>query len=341
MLRIKNIIVLVFVFFTIKSYSQNKQVLYGFAELPQTLLLNPGAETNFKFHIGVPLLSGISNEYGSKGFVVRDIFNADNRPINDKVSELLNKLDTRDYITLNSQIEVLSGGFRYDDITYFSFGFYEEIDGIAYFPKDPLTLMTEGNAAYLNRSFNISQILYRIDAFGVLHFGASRKINKNLTIGGRFKIYSSAFNLQSSNNSGTFRSEEGSDNIYRHYLDNVDINFQTSGLLSNGELVKDAGTFLGNTFFGANLGLGLDFGFTYHYSPQLEFTGSIIDFGFIYHKKNIKSLKTNGSYVFEGIEFEYDAENPINYWEELEKDFKEELPDNSDEDLIHLRYQQK
>ena len=41
-----------------KVTAQNKQVLYNFAELPQSLLLNPAAETNYKFHIGVPLLSG-------------------------------------------------------------------------------------------------------------------------------------------------------------------------------------------------------------------------------------------------------------------------------------------
>ncbi|MEE9408757.1 MAG: DUF5723 family protein [Polaribacter sp.] len=332
MLNIKKISILLFVFIGIKNYSQNKQVLYGFAELPQTLMLNPGAETNYKFHAGIPLLSGFSGEFGSTGFVIRDVFDADNRPINDKISEVLNKLDIRDHLEINSQIEVLSGGYRYDDNTYFSFGFYEEIDGIAYFPKDPLTLITEGNAAYLNKSFDLSQILYKLDAFGVLHFGATRKVNENLTIGGRFKIYSSAFNMQSSNNSGTFRTEEGSDNIYRHYLDNIDVNLKTSGLVADNELVKDPGTYLGNTFFGSNLGLGLDFGVTYHFSPQLEFTGSIIDLGFIHHKKNIKNSTAKGSFVFEGLEFEYNSADPTNYWAELDKDFKEKLPSGSNED---------
>lgn len=332
MLNIKTNIVFLFVFFVLKSYSQNKQVLYGFAELPQTLLLNPGAETNFKFHVGVPLLSGFSGEFGTTGFVIRDIFEADNRPINDKVSEVINKLDIRDYLEFNSQIEVLSGGYRHDDKTYFSFGFYEEIDGIAYVPKDALILITEGNDAYLNKSFDISQILYKLDVFGVLHFGASRKVSEKLTIGGRVKIYSSAFNAQSSNNSGTFRTEEGSNNIYKHYLDNIDIDLKTSGLVSDNKLIEDAATFLGNTFLGANLGLGLDFGFTYHSSPQLQFTGSIIDVGFIHHKKNIKNSTAKGSFVFEGLEFEYNPEDPIDYWAELDKDFKEKLPSGANGD---------
>ena len=83
----KKLLLLLFILFSFKMFSQNKQVLYDFAELPQTLLLNPGAETNYKFHVGVPLLSGFSAEFGSTGFTVSDLFAVDNRPINDKVSD--------------------------------------------------------------------------------------------------------------------------------------------------------------------------------------------------------------------------------------------------------------
>ena len=84
-------------------FSQNKQVLYDFAELPQTLLLNPGAETNYKFHVGVPLLSGFSAEFGSTGFTVSDLFSVDNRPFNDKVSDVLDKVTSNDHIKINVQ----------------------------------------------------------------------------------------------------------------------------------------------------------------------------------------------------------------------------------------------
>ena len=39
--------------------------------------------------------------------------------------------------------------------------------------------------------------------------------------------------------------------------------------------------FLKNTLLGGNLGLGLDMGITYHITPQLQFSGSILDLGFI------------------------------------------------------------
>jgi hypothetical protein len=328
----KKLMPLLFIFFAIKICGQNKQILYNFAELPQTLLLNPGAETNYKFHVGVPLLSGLSSEIGLKGFTISELFTVDNRPINDKVSDIFNKLTTKDHIKINAQIEVLSAGYRYDDKNYFSFGFYQEIDAIMYFPKDPITLITEGNSAYLNKNFDISQVLYKADVFGVLHFGATRKVSDKLTIGARLKIYSSALNLESTNNRGTFTTVNGTDNLYTHYLDNVNVNLRTSGLVENNEYIDNPNSYLGNTFLGSNLGVGIDLGFTSHLSDQLEITGSIVDLGFINHKKNIKNTFIKGDYKFEGIEFGYDSDNSINYWNDLNEDFKEKVPSGDNQD---------
>lgn len=317
---------LIFTFFvTLYVTSQNKQILYDFAELPQTLLLNPALETNYKYHLGIPLLSGFSSEFGSTGFVLSDVFAADGRAINDKVSSFLSKLDTRDHIKINFQEELFNAGFRLDEKTYISFGLYEELDAIAYFPKDVVTLVNEGNASYLNRSFSASQILYKLDFLGVFHAGITRKVNDNLTIGGRFKIYSSALNLESSNNSGTFTTVLGNNNIYTHYLSDINVNLKTAGLIKNEEYIDDPTTYLKNTLLAGNLGVGFDFGVTYKISPQLQFTGSLLDVGFIHHKKNVKNTLTEGDFTFEGIEFEYNSANR-NYWNELNEAFKEQLP---------------
>jgi hypothetical protein len=329
--KMKKILFFLLILSAAKALGQNKQVLYDFAELPQTLLLNPGAETNYKFHTGVPLLSGLSMDFGSSGAVLTDVFALDNKNINDKIATVLKALTTRDFLKINTQVEVLNLGFRVDDKTYFSFGFYEEIDAIGYYPKDGITMFYEGNDAYLNKSFSLGQLLYKLDAVGVIHAGISKKVNDNLTLGGRFKVYSSAVNIESANNSGTFTTVRGTDNSYKHYLSNININTKSSGLyIKDSEtdtyVIQDAGTIFGNTLLGGNLGIGIDFGVTYHITPQLKFSGSILDFGFINHKKNTLNLKAKGSFVSEGIGFEYNPDNPSNYWGQIEGDFKEQVP---------------
>ena len=324
------IIVLIFAFLIgLNSFSQNKQVLYDFAGLPQTLLLNPGLETDYKFHIGVPLLSGISSEIKSTGFSLSEIFSVNNNTINDKISAVLNKIDANDYLKVNTQIEVFSAGFRFDKKTYVSFGFYQELDAIGYAPEDALTLINEGNTSYLNKSFSLSEMIFKLDVLGVIHAGISRKVSDKLTLGGRFKVYSSALNLETTNNSGTFTTGIGNNNMYIHYLDNVNLNLRTSGLRSNNEDISDESTYI-DILLGGNLGAGIDLGFTYHVTPQLQFSGSLIDFGFVQHTKDIKNKLIEGRFTFEGIEFEFDSNR--NYWGELDAALKEQLPivDNQD-----------
>jgi len=325
------IIVLIFTFLIgLNSFAQNKQVLYDFAGLPQTLLLNPGLETDYKFHIGLPLLSGFSSEIKSTGFSLSEIFSVNNNTINDKISAVLNKIDANDYLKVNTQIEVFSAGFRFDKKTYVSFGFYQELDAIGYAPVDALTLINEGNTSYLNKSFSISEMIFKLDVLGVIHVGISRKVSDKLTLGGRFKVYSSVLNLETTNNSGTFTTGIGNNNMYIHYLDNVNLNLRTSGLRSNNEDISDESTYIENSLLGGNLGAGIDLGFTYHVTPQLQFSGSLIDFGFVQHTKNIKNNLIEGSFTFEGIEFEFDSNR--NYWGELDAALKEQLPIVNNED---------
>ena len=197
-------------------------------------------------------------------------------------------------------------------------------------PKDAFTLINEGNTSYLNKSFSISEMIYKLDVLGVIHAGISRKVSDKLTLGGRFKVYSSALNLETTNNSGTFTTRLGNNNIYVHHLDNVNFNTRTSGLISNNEYISDASTYIENSLLGGNLGAGIDLGFTYHVTPQLQLSGSLIDLGFVQHTKNIKNKLIVGSFTFEGIEFEFDSNR--NYWGELDAALKEQLPivDNQD-----------
>lgn len=149
--------------------------------------------------------------------------------------------------------------------------------------------------------------------FEVLHAVITWKVSDKLTIGGRFKMYSSALNLESTNNTGTFTTNS----LGSNYLDDVSVNFKSSGMVTdvaefnnNPEdylnrkialLGDNAMKYLKRTLFGGNTGKGLDFGFTYNVTPQLQVSGSVLDVGFIHHKKNIKNTSVKGSYLNEGI----------------------------------------
>jgi hypothetical protein len=323
----KNILVVVVFVITTTIFSQNKQVMYDFGELPQSLLLNPALENTHKLHVGIPILSGFSTQIGSSGVVLTDLFAVDNQNINDKISQVLHTLTSDDFMMINTQVELLNIGYRLNEKTYLSAGFYQEFDAIGYFPKDVLVLFTEGNDAFLNRSFSVSQIGYKFDVLGVLHAGITKKIDEKLTLGGRFKIYSAALNLESTNNRGIFTTVQGTNNIYTHYISNVKMEQRSSGLFdTNDEMIEDPNEYIQRTFLSGNLGIGFDLGITYHIHKQLQFSASLIDIGFINHKTNVKNYKEEGSFVYEGFEYEFDQNSNRDFWREIKDRFNEELP---------------
>ena len=92
--------------------AQNKQFLYGFHEIPQSLLENPGGEVNYTKHIGIPFLSGIYVNAGTSNNLISNLFVNDGLAIEDKLQSIIFKLNSRDFISINEQLEIINIGFK-------------------------------------------------------------------------------------------------------------------------------------------------------------------------------------------------------------------------------------
>ena len=115
MLLVFKITPLLFVFFLtilwvcFSAHAQNKQIMYDFTEIPQSLLINPGVQTDFKWYAGIHGISGLSFQAGSSGVSAYDLFAADGVDFNTKVRDrLLGGMTTRDELSGTQQIELLN-----------------------------------------------------------------------------------------------------------------------------------------------------------------------------------------------------------------------------------------
>lgn len=310
-----------------------QELLFSFAESPQTLLLNPGAETNFSYHYGIPYLNNLQVSAGATSFSLADLFLDDGGGFTDKVKSVVNSSNADDFLNVNLRNDLLFGGIRYDRRTYISFGFYQEADFIFYLPKDILNLVLYGNGNYINENFALSQLAFKGTLTGVLHAGFSRKVNEQFNFGARVKIYSSSANVETTNNAGVLRTFENSQNILRQSLNNVDLSLRSSGFFnSNDDFLKSPNDLFTRTFFGGNLGLGFDLGFTYHFTPQLELSASALDIGFIRYTKDIRNFGAEGDFVFDGINLQFDEDNSEDYWDEIQREFDEKIEMTEDLD---------
>ena len=319
----KNLAFLVFLIFSIAN-AQNKQILYDFAGLPQTLLINPGAEVSNKFYFGFPLFSQVAVQGGFTGFSAYDIFADDGININTKISDAIKGFGKSEFTELNQQLEVLSGGFLLNEKMYLSFGYYQETTILAKIPRDVIALLYEGNSD-INRQYSIEKLSARAELLGVFHVGISKKINEKWQIGARAKLYSSALNVNSKQSTGSLATTFGSNNIYKQQLENIDFLLQTSGVFFEDTDVLTPAYYVKKMFLGGNLGLGIDLGFTHHFKKQWTVSGSAIDLGFIYNTQDVKSYGLKGDFEVDGFDLNFDDQDPSDYWNDLEDRFNEEL----------------
>ena len=308
-------IVFLFCLFVVTNLSgQNKQLLYNFTDIPQSLMTNPGADVKYKWFAGVPLLSGISMNVGSSGFSAYDLFANDGIDFNTKLRSVLSKTTSNDVLTLNQQLELFSGGFRIgtvDNSSFLSFGLYQEFDLLSYVPHDIATLAINGNIDYLGKRFNLADLSVKADLLSVFHIGMHKKIQENLIIGARAKIYSNIFNASSITNTGYIYTNTSTDSFYEQIVySNLQLN--TSGLAQYNDANNNSNAGADvkkGMLLGGNLGLGLDLGLTYYPKSNVQFTASIIDLGYISHSKNVESYSYKGFYNYKGLVPKFNSEN--------------------------------
>ncbi|MFD0834191.1 DUF5723 family protein [Mariniflexile aquimaris] len=314
------------------SFAQNKQLLYGFSEIPQALMLNPGGQVKNSGFFGIPMLSHIHVNTGTSGMTLYDLFADNGVDFNIKLQNAIYNAKPRNFATINEQVEIFSGGFAFGSLfeknEYLSFGLYQELDAIGYFPKDYAVLALEGNQNNINRVFDAGHLKASAEVISVLHVGYNKKVNNQLTYGVRGKIYSNILNMNSVNNKGSFVTEIGDNNIYNHIF-NLDLEFRSSGLTQLRESDSDAAVteIKKRALMGGDKGLGFDVGFSYQLDKQWYVDASLLDIGFITHSKDVENYSVKGTYEFEGIdpfftEFET-GQTADEYWSKIEDEFND------------------
>ena len=330
-------VVFLFCLFVVTNLTaQNKQLLYNFTDIPQSLMTNPGADVKYKWYVGVPFLSGISMNVGSSGFSAYDLFANDGVDFNTKLRSVLSKTTHNDVLSLNQQLELFSGGFRIgteDNRSYLSFGLYQEFDFLSYVPQDIATLAIEGNKDYMGKRFNLADLSAKADLLSVFHIGIHKKIQDNLIVGARAKIYSSIFNASSVDNAGYIYTNTSTDSYYEQIVySNLQLNTSGFAQYNDANNTSNAGADIKKgILLGGNLGLGLDLGLTYYPQSNVQFTASVIDLGYISHTKEVESYSYKGFYNYKGLVPHFNNENAAqaNY-----QDFKNAIV----LDTLHTKY---
>ncbi len=297
--------------------------IYDFSTIPQTNLENPAYSTLKQGHVSIPLLGNQQVFAGSSGATAYDVFAKNAIPFNEKLQTAVYNMNSDDTFLMQQQSELINIGYQYQDY-YLSFGIYEE--GLLYsnFPSGLSKLFYEGTS-YLDKKYAIDGYKTQSNLTTVYHFGAQKQWNADTNVGIRIKIYNQGFDARVTGATGQIFTSNGTDNLYRYTLEDANINVHTSGIVLDNYDVVDQNYVVKNILISGNKGLGFDLGFTRNYESNWYLSSSLLDLGFIAHTKNAKNYSAKGTYTTEGIELQFDAQNPEYYWRKLETEFIENV----------------
>lgn len=290
--------------------AQQYQTLYWMQGIPQSSYANPALQPLPNYYVGFPGLSSVYSGFYNTGFAVKDLLrqNADGSLYIDD-QNMLSKLKNRNFLVSDINLDILSFGFRFQDINYFSFNISERVETRFGYSRDFMRLIIEGNDGFRQEGVaaQIGSPSFDFSHFREFGVGFSRKWTDELTAGVRAKV------LQGMSNINFEKTElslfTGPDNyellLNTNLLINKSFPFTLAPLEDIGDndfefVDDDLQNYLTQT---ANMGFAIDLGAAYELNEQFTFAASIRDLGFINWKRDAENFRVNGDVEFKGLDF--------------------------------------
>ncbi|HZL76346.1 MAG TPA: DUF5723 family protein [Bacteroidales bacterium] len=315
--KIKYILALLPVLFTLNSSAQNSQVLY-FMNLPQRHLLNPALTPSNSVYIGLPVMSGINLNINNNFFNFSDVFIkgvvADSLVTflhpNYDPAKFLAKIKDINAIEPEVQIQLFSLGFRAGKDLYINLDINEKVDANVALPGDIFRLALAGNDQFLGSTIDLSSLRGDLKCYTEIGLGFSKNFTSKLRLGIKPKMLLGIAAASIENNSLNI----AVNNDYTHTL-NADmvVNFsapvivKTSGQNTLDTIYFDDSRFktgkdiLNYLLSTKNIGFGVDIGGEYSFSDRLKVSAAITDIGYIKWKRDLSNVKARSTFTFSGV----------------------------------------
>ncbi|MBN2681950.1 MAG: hypothetical protein JXR58_05545 [Bacteroidales bacterium] len=342
----KYITVLIFSFAFLGLSAQRNNTMYFMDEIPQANLLNPAYQQKCKINFGgliTPILPPLELDMGLNGFAVKDLI-----PINKSLDSIIHpehplfdydkyhkRLRKMNYITADININILSAGYKFKEDWYFTFNLTEKVQTRIGLSKNLLTFLDEGNGqSLLGKDVELAGIHLDALHYREWAFGASKKIDKKLTVGGKVKVLFGKANAYTKTNDLLMRTNDDPNSTFETTF-TTDIEYRLSSPFYRIDSLyylpdHDSVVFVDTTydvdpmdyvFNSKNLGFGLDLGATWSPNQDWTFYASMLDIGYIKFKDNTTTLKSKGQFLFDGVDV-------VPYLEETDSAYVADMTDS-------------
>lgn len=281
--------------------SQSELTLLFMHDIFQSSYINPAVIPEHSVSIGLPGISSLSEQAVNNGFLPKNIIDFRNDTAHLVPARLLTDLKAKNLIFSGSSANLFHLKIKIKNGFYWV-GIRNNIEISCQYPKELISLALEGNAKYVGRSLDLSNLRVNASAYSEYSVGMTREFNRWI-IGGRLSLLQGLANVQFDPSSFNIQIDTA---MY-------DYTFHADARLNTAEIPKNsAGNPSFNNFnrsditnylskFG-NIGASLSAGATYKMNDRTDFSFSFCDLGFINWKDNVTSYEFKGQSGFSGID---------------------------------------
>lgn len=191
-----------FLFLLVSFFLNAQNTMYFMECIPQSSSSNPAFIPDLKFHIGLPLISGIAEETYNSGFTYSELNtfldNLDNE--NYDPEEFIKSIGDKNKFTTEASANILSFGFRLKEKGYFTFDIKANSFIVNDAGSEVVYLLSDYDKIPANKfPIEIDEMDLFVTSSINMGFTYSRVINQNLTLGIRPAVNFNAIGLKTSN----------------------------------------------------------------------------------------------------------------------------------------------
>lgn len=313
---------------------------------PRQQWTNPAEQPVGKFYIGFPALSTIGVTAGNSDLVFTDVIKniyRDGRNQSvlfcDKdangTTDFLKAFNGNERVFAAYRLNLIDFGFRLREKNYVTFAISNRMETVAKVPGAFADFALSGMQDGRVYDFDANDLSVNSTLFTEFAVGFSRKVNEQLTVGGKLKFLYGHANIKTDFKDIQITGSEdmwcikGDASVHgavpglkiiddeNGKIDSVDFDDDN---MSTSDYIKPQGK-----------GFAVDLGATYQLLPQLKLSASVVDLGFIHWTKNLLEVDKTKDFFYDGVDYDINDDS-TDYWQPYQDVLENMCSDNKNPD---------
>lgn len=282
--------------------AQSELTLPFMKDVFQSSYINPTVLPEHTFSLGLPGASSTYFQFISNGFLPKNVIDFKNDTAHLNPSKLLSELKDKNLLNTGTSLDIFHLRLKIRN-GYYWFGIRNNLNVSFQYPKEFLSLVIKGNAPYIGKTLDFSNLNLEATLYNEYSFGMSKEYN-HWVFGGRISLLQGLSNVQFDPKSLNVKVDTS---MYSHTM-NANARLNMAGIPMNGQgdpsfdhaQEMDYITNYLTSF--NNKGVALSAGVTYKLNDKINFSASFYDLGFINWKDSITNYTLKGNSEFSGLD---------------------------------------